>query len=336
MLLKRRLGDLVKSAVFEGDPLPDRVFLAQMEPQQEVQVWLIGAGEPIDVTRRHCQASSMPFTLCLEFSRGRAPTESERGRLKLRFCAIGVQQRVLGEIGLRYRETFACGESQFLLFHSSSSVNYCLPWQRLWSHYLWDIHSHRKGGTNQAPAAQRRAMAVMFSCPRPVSLVSVADAGGNENISPVNVMGALNRIFFGFSLPHGDVPERSVQQTRRAVISSVPMREANIPYLLVPNRDKPAMDWRQMPLQTRPSQLFGLPAPTFASRIRELQVEQVHRLGFHTFFLARVVSDEQLARVPELCVAHGFYADWRVRNLGIDKMQADAEDLYVRAPSARD
>ena len=76
--------------------------------------------------------------------------------------------------------------------------------------------------------------------------------------------------------------------------------------------------------------------PLFACRVRELQVEQVHRLGYHTFFLARVVSDEQRARVPELCVAHGFFQDWRVRNLGVDKTQADDEDLYVRSPISRE
>jgi hypothetical protein len=70
--------------------------------------------------------------------------------------------------------------------------------------------------------------------------------------------------------------------------------------------------------------------------VRELQVERVHRLGYHTFFLARVLSDERLADVPELCVAHGFYEDWRVRNLGIDKLQAAAEDLYVRSPISRE
>jgi hypothetical protein len=76
--------------------------------------------------------------------------------------------------------------------------------------------------------------------------------------------------------------------------------------------------------------------PLFACRVRELEVEQIHRLGFHTFFLARVLSDEQLAQVPELCVAHGFYQEWRVSNLGVDKLHAAAQDLYVRSPISRE
>jgi hypothetical protein len=79
-----------------------------------------------------------------------------------------------------------------------------------------------------------------------------------------------------------------------------------------------------------------IPVPLFACRVRELQVERVHRLGYHTFFLARVLSDERLADVSELCVAHGFYQDWRVRNLGVHKRQAAAEDLCVRSPISRE
>jgi hypothetical protein len=60
-----------------------------------------------------------------------------------------------------------------------------------------------------------------------------------------------------------------------------------------------------------------------------MEIDQVHRLGFHTFFLARVVSDELLATVPELCLAHGFYQDWRTRRRGVDRKRAYAEDAFV-------
>jgi flavin reductase (DIM6/NTAB) family NADH-FMN oxidoreductase RutF len=337
MSLKKRLRQLIKTAVFGGDHLPNRFFLAQTEPQQEVKVWLLGAGQPVDVTRRHCEASGMPFTICIEFPRGQAPTESQRSGLGLRFCENGGKNRVLSEVGLRYQETLECDESQFLLFNSSRSANYCLPRRRLWTHYLWHIYAGwRKRAKIKVPATQGRAMAAMFCCPRPVSLISVADDEGNGNIYPLNVMGNLSEGFFGFCLKHDYLPEKFVQQTRRAVLCSVPMKQAPIAYLLAPNHNRPTIDWKQLPFATRPSQIFRIPVPPFACRVRELQVEQIHRLGYHTFFLARVLSDERLARVPELCVAHGFYEDWRVRNLGVDKQQADAEDLYVRSPISRD
>jgi len=116
----------------------------------------------------------------------------------------------------------------------------------------------------------------------------------------------------------------------------VPMQQAPIAYILGPNHNVPTIDWRQLPFATRPSRIFKIPVPVFACRVRELRVEQVHRLGYHTFFLSRVLSDERFATVPELCVAHGFYQDWRVKHLGVDKAQADAEDLYVRSPISRE
>ena len=102
---KKSLRQLIKRAVFGGERLPNLFFLAQTEPQQEVVVWLLVAGKPIDVTRRHCQASGLPFTLCIEFTRGRAPSESERSQVKLRLCENGGANRVLSEIDLVYRET---------------------------------------------------------------------------------------------------------------------------------------------------------------------------------------------------------------------------------------
>jgi hypothetical protein len=335
MSLKKSLRQLMKKAVFGGERLPNRFFLAQTEPQQEVVVRLLGAGNPIDVTRRHCQASAVPFTICIEFTRGQAPTESQRSRLKLRLSENGGAHRVLSEIDLDYQETLACGESEFLLFHSRRSVNLCLPMHRLWSHNLWHSYVDSRKAKIHVPAAQRRAMSAMFCCPRPVSLFSVADQEGNGNIYPLNVMGDLNRDYFGFCLKHNYLPEKFVQQTRRVVLSSVPMKQGPIAYLLGPNHNRPTIDWNQLPFATRPSQIFKIPVPLFACRVRELQVERVKRLGYHTFFLARVLSDERLADVPELCVAHGFYQDWRVRNLGVDKLRADAEDLYVRSPISR-
>ena len=335
MSAKKSLRQVMKKAVFGGERLPNRFFLAQTEPQQEVVVWLLVAGKPIDVTRRHCQASGLPFTICIEFTRGQAPSESERSRVKLRLCENGGANRVLSEIDLDYQETLECGESEFLLFRARRSVNYCLPRLRLWRHNLWHTYVTSRGKIH-APAAQVRAMAALFCCPRPVSLISVADEEGNGNIYPLNVMGDLNRDYFGFCLKHNYLPEKFVQQTRRVVLSSVPMKQGPIAYLLGPNHNRPTIDWKQLPFATRPSQIFKIPVPVFACRVRELAVERVHRLDYHTLFLARVLSDERLAQVPELCVAHGFYQDWRVRNLGVDKRQAVAEDLYVRSPISRE
>jgi len=337
MAYRKILRQLAKRAIFGGERLPARFFLSQVEPQQEVVVWLLVGNKSIDVTKRHCQASGLPFTICIEFTRGSVPTASLRSKLRLRLCEKGGAHRILSEVKLDYRQVIECGESEFLLFNSTKSINFCLPWFRIWSQNLWHsyVDSHRNSKI-RVPAAQWRAIVATFSCPRPVSLVSVADDDGHGNIYPLNVMGDLGRNYFGFCLKHDYLPEKFVQRTGRIVLSSVPMKQAPIAYMLGPNHNRPTVDWKRLPFATRPSQIFRIPVPVFACRVRELQVERILRLGYHTFFLSRVLSDERLASVPELCVAHGFYEDWRVRNLGVDKLQATAEDLYVRSPISRE
>jgi hypothetical protein len=328
MSLKKILSRTVKRALFGGDPLPNRFFIAQTEPQQEVTVWLHGAGEPIDVTRRHCEACGSPFILCIGFERGRAPTETQRSHLTLRFCERGGRQRVLGEIVLQWTRTLESGDSEVLLFRPKSAVNYCLSKSKLRVYALWHAYKSWRNGAVKVSHIERDAMAVMFICPRPVSLISVTDDAGG-NIYPLNVMGDLSESFFALCLKAGRLPAQCVEKTRRLVLSSVPMSAAPIAYRLGPNHNRPTIDWNTLSFPTRPSLSFEIPVPVFACRVREMEIVQIHKLGFHTFFLARVISDEQLARVPELCVAHGFYQDWRVRYRGVDKQRADAKDAFV-------
>jgi flavin reductase (DIM6/NTAB) family NADH-FMN oxidoreductase RutF len=330
MSLKKRMRQIVKKIVFRGSVLPQRFFLSQAAPQSEVTVWLHGAGDPVDVTRRHCQACALPFTLCIGFKRGQGPSETQLRQLTLRFCENGGDQRVLGEIGLHWVQTLESGDSEFFFFRSIKAVNHCLPKAQFWVQNLRHFYNDvRKGRRIRMSAAERHAMAVMFICPRPVSLLSVADERG-VNIFPLNVMGDLSENFFAFCLKEGKLPAQFVEKTGRIVLNSVPMAEAPIAFRLGPNHNVPTIDLGRLPFATRASRTFGIPVPVFAFRVRELEVEQIHRLGFHTFFLARVISDEQLAEVPEFCVAHGFYEDWRIRKRGVDKQLADAEDARTR------
>jgi flavin reductase (DIM6/NTAB) family NADH-FMN oxidoreductase RutF len=179
-------------------------------------------------------------------------------------------------------------------------------------------------------------MAALFCCPRPVFLIGVVGHDGIGNTYPFKVSGQLNREFVGFYLEHNGLPEKFVRQTRRVTLSSVPMQLAPIAYSIEQNHYDPTIGRQKIPFATRPSQLFNIPVPVFAPMVRELQVERVRRLRYHTFFLARVVSEEQLAAVPELCVVHGFYQDWRVKHLGIDKAHAAAENSYVSCPLSQD
>jgi flavin reductase (DIM6/NTAB) family NADH-FMN oxidoreductase RutF len=73
-----------------------------------------------------------------------------------------------------------------------------------------------------------------------------------------------------------------------------------------------------------------LPVPVFAYRVREMEVEQVHCIGSHNFFVARVIHDEILDEGQELFVIHGFYHAWRIRKQLTNKAFALAEDALVK------
>lgn len=284
MSMKKRMRQMVKKIVLGGDSLPQRFFLEQAAPQHEVTVWLHGAGEPIDVTRRHSQACALPFLICIGFDRGHAPSEAQRAHLALRFCETGGAQHLLGEIRLHWVQTLETNDAEFLLFRSKRGVNHCLPKPRFWAQTLRHFYIETRGGRRiRMSAAERRAMAIMFICPRPVSLVSVADETG-ANLFPLNVMGDVGEKYFAFCLKAGKLPAQFVEKTGRIVLNSVPMADAPIAYRLGPNHNVPTIDWNKLPFPSRVSQTFKMPVPSFAFRVREMQVEQIHRLGFHTFF----------------------------------------------------
>lgn len=334
MSIKKRLRQIVKNVVLGGDALPQRFFLGQSTPQTEITVLLQGMGEPQDVTYRHTLACPAPFTVCIAFEEKSLPQENDRNKLTLQFCETGGRRRILGEIGLRWTQTISKPNASFLFFHARSAANYCLPPIRLWTNKLLHTYAQRRSGSDiKMSDVERDALAVMFICPRPVSLVSVAN-GAEGNIFPINVMGDLNNGYFAFGLKDGKLPAQFVEQVRQIALSSVPMREAAFAYSLGANHNKRFIDWYKLPFETKPSETLHVPVPVFAYRVREMHIESHHNMGSHILFIARVVSESEFSQGPELCVVHGFYQAWRIRELGVNRLQSCAEDARVRAEMA--
>jgi flavin reductase (DIM6/NTAB) family NADH-FMN oxidoreductase RutF len=305
---------VIKRLVFGGDPIPQRVFLGHPSPQTEISVWLHGMGSPLDVTGRHTMACADPFVLCVAFRENQGPSAKDAKRLTLKFCERDGQKRVLGEIGLKCVERIAMNGRDFVLLQTCSATNYCLPAIRLWAHYLFYEHAHRKTNNTEIKPSflEKRAMEVMFICPRPVSLVSViTDIQGN--MFPMNVMGDIDNDYFAFALRDAKMPAHLVEGSGRLALSSVPFEQGSFAYKLAVNHNKQSINWYELPFETRKSSNFHIPFPAFAYRVREMEVEKIHRLGSHTFFIARVVSDEKLNGGAELFVVHGFYEAWRLR-----------------------
>ena len=332
MDLARNLRRTVKKIAFGGELLPLRFFIGQAQPQQEVAVWLEGFGPPRDVTRCHGPASTVPCTLWIAFDRDRIPGDAQCARMSLRLCERNGNRKTLGTLGLTRRHTFPAGESAILVFEPRSAVSYCHPRLRLQMHSLLQRWRQRRSPSKiKLSPLEHRAMSVLFTCPRPISLVSVAEPG-RASMFPLNVMSDVNDRYFAFALTACKIPAQFLANARRFALSATPLDQAPVAFALAANHNVPSIDFGALPFPTRLSRELGLAVPAFASRVREMEIESVNTVGSHSLFVARVLSDERLADGPEFSVIHGFYQAWRIRH-GLDSATSIARDAEIRAGS---
>lgn len=321
----------IKKLLLGETTVPERFFVGMAEPQTEVTVWLQGMGTPLDVTLRHSMACAVPLIICLAFDKSDDLGRRHFDRLSLAFREERGEQRMLGEIGLRYHGTIPHPQLQLVLFTVKKVANYCLPGFRMSMHYLIRSYRQWKGSRKadiQMSFLDKRAVDILFICPRSVVLVSASDASG-RNMFPMNVMGDLAQGTFAFALKNSKWPAQLVERTRRVVLSSVPQAQGSYAYRIAANHNRESIDWYQLPFPTKPSTSSGIPIPEFALRAREMEIEAVEHLGSHTFFIARIVQDKRYATDVELCVIHGFYQSWRMEH-GVDRSSSLTEHELVR------
>lgn len=330
MKLSTNLRQVLKRAIFGGETLPMRFFIGQPQPQNEVSVWLHGFGLPRNVTRCHGPASVVPCTFWIAFEKERVPSEKQCARMSLQFRENSQQQKLLGELGLRCTHTIEAGPSAILVFEPRSATNYCHPKLRLYAHTMlqrWK-QRHSKSKIELSPLEQR-AMSVLFTCPRPISLVSVAE-GGRASMFPLNVMSDVNDEYFAFALTASKIPAQFLESARRFALSVAPIDQAPVAFALAVNHNIHSIEFRDLPFETRPSQRLRLPVPVFSPRVREMEIESVHKVGSHSLFVAQTMSDERRAGGPEFSVVHGFYQSWRLRH-GLDSASSITRDAQIRA-----
>lgn len=326
-MLSRRLKQTIKKVAFGDTLLSQEFFLGLLEPQTEISVWLHGLGAPIDVTHRHTTACAAPFTICVAFDEGQNPNQTSRNRLSLQFSERSGARKVLGEIALKLVGGISAASFDLSFFEARGSANYCLPRLRLCAHYL--MHAYADRGMSGASGMEmsfleRRAAMVSFIRPHPVVLVSLSQQD-RGNIFPMNIMGELGRGYFAFGLKDSRKAAHLVEACGRIALSSLPMSHGQLAYQLAINHTRDFIDWNQLPFATKASAKFGIPVPVFAPRVRESEICKVHRIGSHTFFVARTVSDEVYSSVPVLHVVHGFYQARRLQGRGGELQASVAE-----------
>jgi Conserved protein/domain typically associated with flavoprotein oxygenases, DIM6/NTAB family len=291
-------------------PLPQWSVVAVAPPQQVVTANLRWDGQSVDVTADHTVASLMPLVIATSVDAGQRPV------LEYRDSATG---RLLGVLRLARTASLATDETSLALYHVATGEHRCLGWpRRSWNAWLQNrlMRKNRSSNhLNMEPSAAQQLM-IAYLCPRPVVLVSV-DAPGHRNIFPMDLIGPLERSgLFSLALRSTNVSVPVMREVRRVVLSGIPATMKAVVYQLAEHHKQPLPDWHALPFPVRPSREFGIPAVAAALRIRELTIVHSQEIGSHTFFLARIASDENLAEGTQLHHTAGFHQAYR-RRLGM-------------------
>jgi flavin reductase (DIM6/NTAB) family NADH-FMN oxidoreductase RutF len=315
-----RVRQAVKSLILGSENFPQQCAVGLRDPQSEISVWLHGMGAPRDVTQNNVMTAARPLTIGIGFERGPDLSETGKVPLVLQFRERDGEKRLLGSIGLRLKEMIPVGSEQLGLFETRTCANYCLPRGRLWARYAhygyqnWRLRA--KPGSN-APMVAREVHCVFafYICPRPVFLVSACD-GKSTNIFPMDLVGPVGLRHFSLALHRGSTAAPLLERSRRLALSSVPIEYSSVAYGLGKNHNKESVVRDEIPFETIAVADSGIPIPSFALRVREMEIEAVRTVGSHTVFLASTVSDLSLAQGLQFFVVHGFYQAWRSQRNG--------------------
>ncbi|MGB6687463.1 MAG: hypothetical protein WBE76_06440 [Terracidiphilus sp.] len=305
----------LKKIAYGDTSIPQEFTIALRQPQAEVAVYLDGLGAPRDVTNRHAIACCAPLVLAVRLEGAASAAAAKSNKISLRFLECADLNRLLGIIRLARSTSISLDRSELVLFNVLGSRNYCLPRPRLWAHYVPQAFSNWrrfKWFDVKMTSREIRASQVAFIRPHPLMLGSLnGELGGN--IFPMNLMGELGDGYFAFALKDSRRAAHLAQRAGCIALSNVPMPLCSIAFQLAINHTRESIDFGQLPFAVNSSKELKIPVPASAPRVRELKVEQVERIGSHTLFIARVLSDEARFDEPQIHIVHGFYQHWRLK-----------------------
>jgi flavin reductase (DIM6/NTAB) family NADH-FMN oxidoreductase RutF len=277
------------------------------EPQQSlVDVTFDGGDQQRDVTRDQVVLSLAPLLIAI------GDVEAAPGHqaiLRFHDRARGVE---LGSLDLLASGNIEAAGKRLRSFSVEGSRHACLPAPlRAWQRWL---HARRKSGDkgsfSMTPASVQDLL-VFYICPRPVMLVSVADAQ-HENLFPMDLVGSIGGLFT-LALRQSSPSVATMTRAKRAVLADVPLAEKSLAYSLGAHHRVPKIDWSSVPCETVRSSHFGLRVPAQSPRVRELEIIDSHERGSHTVFLCRIISEELRAPAPRLFHTSGIHQAWRQR-----------------------
>src|SRR6185437_8860775 len=298
--------------VLLGDLLPQEFTVSMPSPQNEIAVWLCGSGIRRDITYLHSTACSDPFVLCIRLQ---DEEHTVADKLWLEYAERDGGREVLGKIGLKVAAGIQALGNGLHLFEARTAQNLCLTRLQAGIHNLLQAYQSMLRSTPpdmNMTVLEQRAAIVTFIRPHPIGIGSVDDIAGG-NIFILNLMGELGNGRFGLGLKNSRWPAHLVERTGRMALSSVPASEGRIAFFLTRTHIVEHADWGALPFGVRLSTQFKIRVPEFSLRVRELEVEDIRKMGSHNFFVMRVTSDEHWGEGSELHALHGTYQARRLR-----------------------
>jgi flavin reductase (DIM6/NTAB) family NADH-FMN oxidoreductase RutF len=284
-------------------------------PQGEalVDVKLVTRRGELDVSSNNAVAALQPLTLRLELDEQiRSALAAGRAWLHLVDRRLA---RVIGVLEIGARRDWEVAGSTIGLFEVKRATHYCTSWpRRLWDTWLYARAARRAPAGRQimTPMGVEQLL-IFYLRPRPVFLVGVND-GRHSNLFPMDLVGPLPCGGFTLALRNTSVSVETIKNDRRLALCDLPASACDIAYRLGAHHKNPSIDPARLPFRLLKSEIFSLPVPEIALRVREVEILDFQTVGSHTLFIGRFRSERTRATGPQLCHTSGAHQRLRSRH----------------------
>ena len=297
-------------------PIPLWLPISLPAPQSLVRVRLCAGSTSVDVTENQVIAALDPLTIAMGAS---AEIDAALAERKLRLIFQDSQSGIqLGGLNLNPVENFDSGKVGLRLFATVGGSHCCISaprraWNRWWHAYRSRTRAPANNFVMAAEAVQQ--LLIFYICPRPVVLVSVND-GSQSNLFPMDLIGPVGTKGFTLALRNTSPSVATLRRGQRAALADLRPEDFELAYRLGHHHKLVRIDTDALPFPIRRSELFGLPLPESALRIREVKITDWREVGSHTLFLTRIVAEERRGTGRECFHTSGIHREFRLRTQG--------------------
>jgi flavin reductase (DIM6/NTAB) family NADH-FMN oxidoreductase RutF len=302
------LKRLIKHLLIGRNPVSEYPVIGLSDPQALVAVHLMDASQSQDVTRNHVIVSLRPLRMAICLEQNSSFALSTASHLRLVFSERGPKKTVLGYVALRYESEFAIEGASVSLFRVVGYRNACVSLGRQTAYDLvrwWSARKKGKAFNHQMSRSHLHAFYVLYSCPRPVALVSF-EVNGHGNIFPMDLLGPVASGHMLLAL-HNTSPSLSLMKSAEGVaLSEAPVELRPEVYQIGANHRTAQADWDALPLELYRTPTLQAFAPTLGLGTLELEIQTTLDAGSHTLFVTRPIAYQHLANGKRLHHVQGF------------------------------